>query len=61
LGLLQWSPEPSRRFAFISVDGSPYQKLREGEAARGLAITSIDKDSVTFKYESTRFVIRARH
>ncbi len=61
LGLLQWSPEPSRRFAFISVDGSPYQKLREGEAARGLAITSIDKDSVTFRYESTRFVIRARH
>ncbi len=61
LGMLQWSPQPQRRFAFISVDGSPFQKLREGERAGDLAITLIGKDSVTLQYESTRFVIRPRH
>ncbi len=61
LSFLQWSADPARRFAFISVDGAPTQRIREGEVAAGLTVAAITPTGVQFKREGTIFVIRPRH
>ncbi len=61
LSFLQWSPEPARRFAFISIDGAPTQRIHEGEVAAGLTVAAITPTGVQFKREGTTFVIRPRH
>ena len=61
LSFLQWSAEPARRFAFISIDGAPTQRVREGEIAAGLTVAAITPTGVQFKREGTIFVIRPRH
>jgi hypothetical protein len=61
LSFLQWSTDPSRRFAFISIDGAPSQRIREGEVAAGLTVAAITPTGVQFKREGTIFVIRPRH
>jgi hypothetical protein len=61
LSFLQWSAEPARRFAFISIDGAPTQRVHEGEIAAGLTVAAITPTGVQFKREGTIFVIRPRH
>lgn len=61
LSFLQWSTDPARRFAFISIDGAPTQRIREGEVAAGLTVAAITPTGVQFKREGTVFVIRPRH
>jgi hypothetical protein len=61
LSFLQWSAEPARRFAFISIDGAPTQRVHEGEVAAGLTVAAITPTGVQFKREGTSFVIRPRH
>jgi len=61
LSFLQWSADPARRFAFISIDGQPSQRVREGESAAGMTIAAITPNGVQFKREGTSFVIRPRH
>jgi hypothetical protein len=61
LSFLQWSPDPARRFALVSVDGSPSQRVQEGDSPAGLTVIEIRRDGVQFKREGTAFVIRPRH
>ena len=61
LSFLQWSKDPARRFAFISIDGAPSQRVHEGEVAAGLTVAAITPTGVQFKREGTTFVIRPRH
>lgn len=61
LSFLQWSSDPARRFAFISIDGAPSQRVHEGEVAGGLTVAAITPTGVQFKREGTVFVIRPRH
>ncbi len=61
LSFLQWSADPARRFAFISIDGAPSQRVREGETAAGMTIAAITPKGVQFKREGTVFMIRPRH
>ncbi len=61
LSFLQWSPDPARRFAFISIDGAPTQRIHEGEVAAGLTVAAITPTGVQFKRDGTIFVIRPRH
>lgn len=61
LSFLQWSSDPARRFAFISIDGAPTQRVHEGEVTAGLTVTAIMPTGVQFKREGTIFVIRPRH
>ncbi len=61
LSFLQWSADPARRFAFISIDGAPTQRVHEGEVAAGLTVAAITPTGVQFKREGTIFVIRPRH
>ena len=41
LSFLQWSADPARRFAFISVDGAPSQRVHEGEVTSGMTVAAI--------------------
>lgn len=61
LSFLQWSSDPARRFAFISIDGAPSQRVHEGEVAGGLTVAAITPTGVQFKRENSTFVIRPRH
>ncbi|MEO6025693.1 MAG: hypothetical protein ABIR79_02355 [Candidatus Binatia bacterium] len=61
LSFLQWSADPARRFAFISIDGQPSQRVREGESTAGMTVAAITPTGVQFKREGTSFVIRPRH
>ena len=61
LSFLQWSSDPARRFAFVSIDGAPSQRVHEGEVASGLTVAAITPTGVQFKREGTIFVIRPRH
>jgi hypothetical protein len=61
LSFLQWSADPAKRFAFISVDGGATQRVREGEVTSGLTVAAITPTGIQFKREGTTFVIRPRH
>jgi hypothetical protein len=61
LSFLQWSPDPTRRFALISIDGAPSQRVREGDTAAGLTVAQITPGGVQFKHEANLFTIRPRH
>jgi hypothetical protein len=61
LTFLQWSADPQRRFALISIDGTPTQRVREGDSASGLTVTEITPTGVQFKREGQVFMIRPRH
>ncbi len=61
LSFLQWPSDPARRFAFISIDGAPTQRIHEGEVTAGLTVAAITPTGVQFKREGTTFVIRPRH
>ncbi len=61
LSFLQWSPDPARRFAFVSVDGAPSLRVREGDTMSGLTVAQITPTGVQFKSDTTLFTIRPRH
>ena len=61
LSFLQWSPDPARRFAFVSVDGAPSQRIREGDTPGGLTVAQITPTGVQFKRDGNLFTIRPRH
>ena len=61
LSFLQWSADPGRRFALVSIDGAPSQRVREGDSAAGMSVLAILPHGVQFRREGTLFVIRPRH
>jgi len=61
LSFLQWSADPARRFAFVSIDGAPTQRVREGDTATGLTVAEITATGVQFKQDGKLFTIRPRH
>ncbi|MBI3768425.1 MAG: hypothetical protein HY271_08000 [Deltaproteobacteria bacterium] len=61
LTFLQWSSDPERRFAFVSIDGAPAQRVREGDTASGMTVAQITPTGVQFKREGQLFMIRPRH
>jgi hypothetical protein len=61
LTFLQWSSDPDRRFAFVSIDGAPAQRVREGDTTSGMTVAQITPTGVQFKRESQLFMIRPRH
>lgn len=61
LTFLQWSADPERRFAFVSIDGAPAQRVREGDTTSGMTVAQITPTGVQFRRESQLFMIRPRH
>ncbi len=61
LSFLQWSSDPMRRFAFLSVDAGPSQRVREGDAVGAATIDLITPNGVRLRHEDTLFMIRSRH
>jgi len=61
LSFLQWSADPEKRFAFVSIDGAPSQRVREGDGVNGMTVGPITPTGVQFKREGTSFIIRPRH
>jgi hypothetical protein len=61
LTFLQWSSDPDRRFAFVSIDGAPSVRVREGDTASGMSVSQITPTGVQFQREGQSFIIRPRH
>ena len=59
INILQWSAEPERRFAFVSVDGGGMTQVREGDHIGGLTVKHIHEQTIEFGYNDSSFVLRA--
>lgn len=61
LSFLQWSADPARRFAVISIEGAPSQRVQEGDTAGGMTVAAITPTGVRLKHDATVFTITPRH
>ncbi len=60
INILQWSNDPGRRFAYMSIDGnSAMTQVREGESYQGLTVTRIFPEQVEFAHQGSTFLLRA--
>lgn len=59
INILQWSAEPARRFAFVSVDGGNMTQVREGDRIGGLTIKHIHQQMIEFGFNDATFLLRA--
>lgn len=59
INILQWSAEPARRFAFVSVDGGNMTQVREGDHIGGLTIKHIHQQMIEFGFNDSTFLLRA--
>lgn len=59
INILQWSTEPARRFAFVSVDGGNMTQVREGDHIGGLTIKHIHQQMIEFGFNDSTFLLRA--
>jgi len=59
INILQWSAEPGRRFAFVSVDGGNMTQVREGDHIGGLTIKHIHQQMIEFGFNDSTFLLRA--
>lgn len=60
INILQWSNDPGRRFAYMSIEGNPAMtQVREGESFQGLTVTRIYPETVEFAHEGSKFLLRA--
>jgi hypothetical protein len=59
INILQWSSEPDRRFAFVSVDGGGMTQVREGDRIGGLTVKHIHQQMIEFGFNDSTFLLRA--
>lgn len=60
INILQYSTEPRRRFAYMSIDGNPSMtQVREGESYQGLTVKRIFPEKIEFAHEGSTFLLRA--
>lgn len=59
INILQWSSEPERRFAFVSVDGGGMTQVREGDRIGGLTVKHIHQQMIEFGFNDSSFLLRA--
>ena len=59
INILQWSAEPERRFAFVSVDGGGMTQVREGDRIGGLTVKHIHQQMIEFGFNDATFLLRA--
>lgn len=59
INILQWSAEPTRRFAFVSVDGGGMTQVREGDRIGGLTVKRIHEQMIEFGFNDSSFLLRA--
>jgi hypothetical protein len=59
INILQWSSEPGRRFAFVSIDGGGLTQVHEGDHIGPLTIKHIHEQTIEFGYNDSSFLLRA--
>ena len=60
VNVLQWSPDPARRFVYVSVVGEPAMtQVREGEDYQGMKVKRIYPAQVEFLHGGESFVLAA--
>lgn len=59
INILQWSTEPGRRFAFVTVDGGNMTQVREGDHIGPLTVKHIHEQMIEFGYNDSSFLLRA--
>jgi hypothetical protein len=60
INILQYSRDPDRRFAYMSLEGQPAMtQVREGESYQGLTVKRIFPDVVEFDHSGSLFLLRA--
>jgi len=59
INILQWSAEPGRRFAFVSIDGGGMTQVREGDRIGTLTVKHIHQQMIEFGFNDSTFLLRA--
>jgi hypothetical protein len=59
INILQWSTEPGRRFAFVSIDGGGMTQVREGDRIGSLTVKHIHQQMIEFGFNDSTFLLRA--
>lgn len=59
INILQWSAEPGRRFAFVSIDGGGMTQVREGDRIGSLTVKHIHQQMIEFGFNDSTFLLRA--
>lgn len=60
INILQYSNDPGRRFAYMSIEGNPAMtQVREGESYQGLTVKRIFPEKVEFAHQGSTFLLRA--
>ncbi len=60
LSFLQWSPEPSKRLAFIKVNSGPLTLVQEGDSVGGFTVVEIRRDEVELRSGNSNFTLRTK-
>jgi hypothetical protein len=60
LSFLQWSPEPSKRLAFIKVNDGPLTLAQEGDSVGGYIVVEIRRDEVELRSGNSSFTLRPK-
>lgn len=60
LSFLQWSPDPSKRIAFIKVNGGPLTLAQEGDTVGGFTVVEIRRDEVELRSGNSSFTLRTK-
>lgn len=60
LSFLQWSSEPSKRIAFIKVNGGPLTLAQEGDTVGGFTVVEIRRDEVELRSGNATFTLRTK-
>ena len=60
LSMLQWSPDPEKRLAFIKFSGRPMILAHEGDTIEGYTVVEIRQDTVELRSGEKSMTLRAR-
>jgi hypothetical protein len=58
--MLQWSPDPDKRIAFIKFNGGPMMLAHEGDTIEGYTVVEIRQDAVELRSGEKSMTLRAK-
>ncbi|MCS6925212.1 MAG: hypothetical protein NZ578_04835 [Candidatus Binatia bacterium] len=60
VSFLQWSPDPSKRIAFIKLNNGPLTLVQEGDTVNGFTVVEIRRNEVELRSGTSRITLHAK-
>lgn len=59
VSFLQWSPDPSKRIAFVKMNNGPLTLVQEGDTVNGFTVVEIRRTEVELRSGNSRITLQA--